>query len=102
MLLLLLVQVTLNLCLSSGHSGGELYLLGSGGRGDLTVQHRCPPLMISPFCSPPLNISLLLLLPLFPSVPCRQGWGLLHRGAALHGALPILEGERTNLIIWLR
>ena len=48
MLLLKLMKVTLNLCLSSGHSGGELYLLGSGGRGDLTVQHRCPPLLVSP------------------------------------------------------
>ena len=63
MLLLMLLQVTLNLCLSSGHSGGELYLLGSGGRGDLTVQHRRHSLMISPswfppFCSYPKYIPL--------------------------------------------
>lgn len=28
--------------------------------------------------------------------------GLLHRGQHLHGALPIADGERHNLIIWLR
>lgn len=32
----------------------------------------------------------------------RKGWGLLHRGQQLHGALPIEFGERHNLIIWMR
>jgi len=32
----------------------------------------------------------------------RQGHALLHRGAALHGALPIMAGARVNLILWLR
>ncbi|XP_071512980.1 2-oxoglutarate and iron-dependent oxygenase domain-containing protein 2-like isoform X3 [Panulirus ornatus] len=30
------------------------------------------------------------------------GRGLLHRGQQLHGALPISEGVRYNLIIWMR
>ena len=33
-------QVTLNLCLTSSHEGGELFLLGTDGQSDLTVQHR--------------------------------------------------------------
>lgn len=28
--------------------------------------------------------------------------GVLHRGQHMHGALPIQEGERYNLIIWMR
>ena len=32
----------------------------------------------------------------------RQGFGLLHLGSALHGALPLQSGTRTNLILWLR
>ena len=32
----------------------------------------------------------------------RQGFGLLHLGSALHGALPLQSGTRTNLIMWLR
>jgi len=64
-------EVTLNLCLTSSHEGGELFLLDTNGQGDLTVQHR-------------------------------QGFGLLHLGSALHGALPLQSGTRTNLIMWLR
>ncbi|XP_074642508.1 2-oxoglutarate and iron-dependent oxygenase domain-containing protein 2-like [Tubulanus polymorphus] len=30
------------------------------------------------------------------------GYGLLHRGQHMHGALPITDGERCNLIIWMR
>ena len=33
-------QVTLDLCLTSSHEGGELFLLDTNGQGDLTVQHR--------------------------------------------------------------
>ncbi|XP_070573133.1 2-oxoglutarate and iron-dependent oxygenase domain-containing protein 2-like isoform X2 [Ptychodera flava] len=29
-------------------------------------------------------------------------YGLLHRGQHMHGALPITEGERYNLIVWMR
>jgi len=32
----------------------------------------------------------------------RRGWAILHRGSALHGAMPVTEGCRTNLIIWFR
>lgn len=29
-------------------------------------------------------------------------YGILHRGQQMHGALPISDGERCNLIIWMR
>lgn len=32
----------------------------------------------------------------------RKGWAVLHRGESLHGAFPVTEGSRTNLIIWFR
>ena len=32
----------------------------------------------------------------------RQGYGVLHRGQQMHGALPIHSGERHNIIIWMR
>jgi len=62
-------EVSANLCLTSSHSGGELYLLGQDG--DITLQHR-------------------------------RGWAIIHPGSALHGALPIASGTRTNLLLFLR
>ena len=32
----------------------------------------------------------------------RKGVGVLHRGAELHGAMPLAAGTRTNLIVWFR
>ena len=32
----------------------------------------------------------------------QQGNGILHRGQQMHGALPILSGERQNIIVWMR
>ena len=32
----------------------------------------------------------------------RLGYGILHRGQHMHGALPISDGERHNVIIWMR
>ena len=32
----------------------------------------------------------------------KKTFGLLHRGQHMHGALPITEGERYNLIMWMR
>jgi hypothetical protein len=62
-------EVSMNLSLTTGHSGGELYLLGE--EGDLTLQHR-------------------------------QGWAVLHPGSALHGALALTGGARTNLLLFMR
>ena len=38
---------------------------------------------------------------MFP-VSHRKGVGIFHAGSELHGAMPLLFGSRTNLIIWLR
>lgn len=32
----------------------------------------------------------------------KHGHCILHRGQHMHGALPIQDGERYNLIIWMR
>ncbi|XP_071501282.1 2-oxoglutarate and iron-dependent oxygenase domain-containing protein 2-like isoform X1 [Diadema antillarum] len=32
----------------------------------------------------------------------KRTFGLLHRGQHMHGAMPISDGERYNLIIWMR
>ena len=38
-----------------------------------------------------------------PSAPLpAPGVGLLHAGKRRHGAAPIVEGERVNLIVWAR
>ncbi|XP_055936341.1 2-oxoglutarate and iron-dependent oxygenase domain-containing protein 2-like [Argiope bruennichi] len=69
-------EVTLNVCLGKSFDGGELYF------GDLKTV--------------PIDKSTCML------VSHKIGYGIFHRGQQLHGALPITEGERHNLIIWLR
>jgi hypothetical protein len=32
----------------------------------------------------------------------RLGWGVLHRGRHMHGAEPLTSGRRCNLILWMR
>ena len=32
----------------------------------------------------------------------KRTFGLLHRGQHMHGATPITDGERYNLIVWMR
>lgn len=32
----------------------------------------------------------------------QKGFGFLHAGEELHGAMPVISGKRTNLIIWFR
>lgn len=31
-----------------------------------------------------------------------EGYGILHNGYQLHGALPVTMGTRQNLILWMR
>ena len=40
--------------------------------------------------------------PKYTEVSHRVGYGILHRGQHMHGAMPISYGERKNLIIWMR
>lgn len=69
-------EVTLNVSLSESHSEGELVF-----RGLRTEEERPGDVF---------GYSHVF------------SEGLLHRGAHVHEALPISEGERWNLILWLR
>eukprot|EP01126_Amoeba_proteus_P065782 TRINITY_DN9409_c0_g1_i2.p1 TRINITY_DN9409_c0_g1~~TRINITY_DN9409_c0_g1_i2.p1 ORF type:complete len:240 (-),score=34.75 TRINITY_DN9409_c0_g1_i2:160-879(-) len=69
-------EFTLNLCLGSAFTGGDLYFHGL--RDDEVTQDE--------------NY-------VHSHVP---GQALLHLGRHRHGAMPITSGERYNLIIWFR
>ena len=51
------------------------------------------------FCS---MIKVLLSKSECTEIGHQQGYGVLHRGQQMHGALPIHSGERHNIIIWMR
>lgn len=72
-------DVTLNICLGTDFSGGELYFRGI--RCESCMQTRARP-------EEEFDIA---------QVP---GRAILHRGKHRHGAKAILEGERHNLILW--
>ncbi|MFT5683543.1 MAG: hypothetical protein ACI8RZ_004475 [Myxococcota bacterium] len=74
-------EVTLNLCLGGEFSGGALYF-----EGRRCGQHR------QTGCSTADRLRW----------EHRPGIGLLHAGKHRHGALPIEEGLRRNLILWCR
>ena len=38
----------------------------------------------------------------YTKVEHKLGYGLLHRGQHMHGAMPITDGVRHNLILWMR
>eukprot|EP00794_Sanderia_malayensis_P014133 gene14133-15610_t len=69
-------EVTLNVALGNQFEGGELYL--SGMKSEVNWSDVCYK-----YCH-------------------RKTWGLIHRGQQMHGAMPIEEGQRYNLIIWMR
>eukprot|EP01129_Flabellula_baltica_P005512 TRINITY_DN2003_c0_g1_i2.p1 TRINITY_DN2003_c0_g1~~TRINITY_DN2003_c0_g1_i2.p1 ORF type:complete len:301 (+),score=64.19 TRINITY_DN2003_c0_g1_i2:207-1109(+) len=66
--------VTINLCLGKQFKGGDLYFRGHAGSQEEEN--------------------------LF--VEHSRGTALFHLGSHIHGATPITEGERMNLIIWYR
>lgn len=74
-------EVTLNLCLGEGFSGGELYF-----EGRRCAQHR------QTGCSSADQYHWAH----------RPGVGLLHAGKHRHGAMSIVDGRRRNLILWCR
>lgn len=75
--------VTLNLCLGrQGWQGGEVRFFESGGTGIYAL--------------PLGNASAGA-----GNVSFQPGLGLLHRGQHKHQALPLLSGERSNMILWL-
>ncbi|KAK7506073.1 hypothetical protein BaRGS_00002795 [Batillaria attramentaria] len=70
-------EVTLNVCLGyEGFTGGDLYFHGMKDEDEWTRQ----------------------------KLHCQHhlGWGILHRGAHMHGADPLISGTRCNLIMWMR
>lgn len=67
-------EVTLNISLSDGFEGGELYFCG------MWKEHPKDP----------------------QPVDHKQSYGVVHRGRHLHGAMPLESGERYNLIMWMR
>ncbi|RXG67592.1 2-oxoglutarate and iron-dependent oxygenase domain-containing protein 2 [Armadillidium vulgare] len=67
-------EVTLNVSLNNDYIGGELFF-GPMRYEDSTLKF---------------------------GYEHKKGEGVLHRGQQMHGAFPITEGERYNLIIWMR
>lgn len=66
--------LTMNLCLGENFVGGDLYFKGIKGDPSTHEEHF-----------------------IYSHV---TGQAIVHRGDHMHGALPITEGDRTNLIIW--
>ena len=68
-------EVTLNVCLGKNFDEGSLYfgsMRNASSSDDFLEYRHC------------------------------KSVGVLHRGQQLHGAMPIQDGERYNLIIWMR
>ncbi|XP_065054766.1 2-oxoglutarate and iron-dependent oxygenase domain-containing protein 2-like isoform X2 [Rhopilema esculentum] len=69
-------EITLNVSLGKEFNGGELYI--SGMKDELDWSSHCY------------------------KYEHRKTRGLLHRGQQMHGAMEIEDGERYNLVIWMR
>lgn len=72
--------MTVNICLGLDFIGGELYF---GPMKDLEKE------VVGKTSS-------------YSKATHSVGMGIIHRGQHLHGAMPIEDGERQNLIIWMR
>lgn len=73
-------EVTLNVSLNTEYEGGEIHF-GNVRTGPTSV----------------LNTGTQDVV-----IEHKFGWGIFHRGRQLHGALPIEQGWRENLIVWMR
>ncbi len=69
-------DITCNICLGRTFTGGDLAFCGQQDQND----HR-------------------LLQSVYSH---RTGYAVVHAGTHRHGALPLIDGERTNLILWLK
>ncbi|XP_065663799.1 2-oxoglutarate and iron-dependent oxygenase domain-containing protein 2 isoform X3 [Hydra vulgaris] len=67
-------EVTINICLNDNFEDGELFFNGLCNAQSLK----------------------------YTRVEHRFGFGVLHQGYHLHGAMPLSAGKRYNLIMWLR
>lgn len=70
-------EVTMNVLLSDDFDGGSLYFGKMKSEPPITMMET-------------------------KEVTHRKGWAVLHRGQQLHGALPIDDGQRHNIIMWMR
>eukprot|EP01027_Heterolobosea_sp_BB2_P014306 GEZU01020565.1.p1 GENE.GEZU01020565.1~~GEZU01020565.1.p1 ORF type:complete len:157 (+),score=42.37 GEZU01020565.1:514-984(+) len=69
-------ELTINLCLGKSFKGGNIYFRGL--RNDPTTYNE------------------------YDEYSHEVGRAIIHDGTHRHGALPIVSGERFNLIIWMR
>lgn len=88
-------EVTLNVCLGSEFTGGDLYF------GSMRTVREGSKIMCSCDCflqqeRDPRKHER------FSAYQHSVGRGLLHRAQHMHGAYPITSGSRYNLIIWMR
>lgn len=72
-------EVTLNVSLNGDFQGGDVYFCGMHSK---SKESSC-------------NIRRT-------EVEHKFGWGILHRGRQMHGAMSLISGERHNLIFWMR
>ena len=72
-------EITLNVCLGKSFEGSEVYF------ANFRTEDR--------ISSTDVSVTPVVHSP---------GIGLFHLGQQMHGSLPIEEGERHNLVIWMR
>ncbi|CAG2101586.1 unnamed protein product [Medioppia subpectinata] len=72
-------EITLNVCLGNVFEGSEVYF------GDFRTKPRRDANDLA-----------------VAAVEHRPGVGLFHLGQLMHGTLPVTDGERQNLVVWMR
>lgn len=77
---------TLNLCLGRNFEGGDLKFFGNGASIGNGLVH---------------GVSSTFDVETQDTVRFRTGLAVFHRGQHQHEALPLVEGVRTNIIIWM-
>ncbi|CAG2173196.1 unnamed protein product, partial [Oppiella nova] len=72
-------EVTLNVCLGKEFAGSEVYF------ANFRTERRVSAAEAA-----------------VTAVEHRPGVGLIHLGQQMHGTLPVSDGERQNLVVWMR
>lgn len=86
-------EITVNISLTDSFSGASLYF------GDL---HKTDMLQQASSIQPQHGVVPGSQEQLYTECRHNKGSGVIHRGLHKHGAMPLDEGERMNLIIWMR
>ncbi|XP_054154020.1 2-oxoglutarate and iron-dependent oxygenase domain-containing protein 2-like [Oppia nitens] len=74
-------EVTLNVCLGKQFTGSEVYF------GSFRTEHQQRHTDHTSITAPVVH---------------SPGVGLFHLGQQMHGSMPITDGQRQNLVIWMR